>query len=61
LIDVSEVLAASVIALMMEAVSTSATSVSFYQTTRHNIPDDIYREEQVKLPLILFYSEDPLM
>jgi hypothetical protein len=28
------------IALMMEAVSTSETSVSFYQTTRHNIPED---------------------
>jgi hypothetical protein len=37
--DVSEVLTAS-IALMMEAVSTSETSVSFYQTTRRNIPED---------------------
>jgi hypothetical protein len=25
---------------MMEAVSTSETSVSFYETTRHNIPED---------------------
>jgi hypothetical protein len=27
-------------ALMMEAVSTSETSVSFYETTRRNIPED---------------------
>jgi hypothetical protein len=25
---------------MMEAVTTSETSVNFYQTTRHNIPED---------------------
>jgi hypothetical protein len=40
LTDVSEVLIASVIALMMEAVSTSQTSANFYQTTRRNIPED---------------------
>jgi hypothetical protein len=28
------------IALMMAAVSTSETSVNFYQTTRHNKPQD---------------------
>jgi hypothetical protein len=28
------------IALMMEAVNTSETSVNFYQTTRRNIPED---------------------
>jgi hypothetical protein len=28
------------IALMMEAASTSETSVNFYQTTRRNIPED---------------------
>jgi hypothetical protein len=40
--DVSEVLVASIIsiALMMEAASTSETSVSFYQTTRRNNPED---------------------
>jgi hypothetical protein len=27
-------------ALMMEAASTSETSVNFYQTTRHNNPED---------------------
>jgi hypothetical protein len=27
------------IVLMMEAISTSETTVSFYQTTRRNIPD----------------------
>jgi hypothetical protein len=31
-----------VIALMMEAVSTFETSVSFYQTTRRNISEDSY-------------------
>jgi hypothetical protein len=44
LADVSEVLTASIIsklvALMMEAVSTSETSVSIYQTARCNIPED---------------------
>jgi hypothetical protein len=33
-------LAASNIALMMEAASTSETSVNFYQTTRRNNPED---------------------
>jgi hypothetical protein len=28
------------IALMMEAASTSETSVNFYQTARHNNPED---------------------
>jgi hypothetical protein len=38
---VSEVLVASVIiALMMEAASTSETWVNFYQTTRLNIPEN---------------------
>jgi hypothetical protein len=43
-INVSEVLAASIIraiiALMMEAASTSETSVNFYQTLRRNNPED---------------------
>jgi hypothetical protein len=41
--DVSEVLTAYIIraiALMTEAVCTSETSLNFYQTTRHNIPED---------------------
>jgi hypothetical protein len=39
--NVPEVLAASIIkAMMMEATSTSETSVSFYQTAWHNIPKD---------------------
>jgi hypothetical protein len=37
--DVSEVLVASIIALMMEAASTSETSVNFYQITWHNNPE----------------------
>jgi hypothetical protein len=31
---------APIIALMMEAASTSETSVNFYQTTRRNNPED---------------------
>jgi hypothetical protein len=40
LTDVSEVLTASNIKAMMEAVSTSETSVNIYQTTRRIIPED---------------------
>jgi hypothetical protein len=35
-----EVIASIVIALMMEAVSTSETSLSFYETAQLNIPED---------------------
>jgi hypothetical protein len=39
--DVSDVLTAFIIRLMMmEAVSTSETSVNFYQITRRNAPED---------------------
>jgi hypothetical protein len=39
--NVSKVLTASIIiALMMEAVNTSETSINFYQTTWCNIPED---------------------
>jgi hypothetical protein len=40
--NVSEVLAASIIiiALIMDAASTSGTSVNFYQSTRHYNPED---------------------
>jgi hypothetical protein len=41
LTDISEVIIADIInALMMEAVSTSETSVSFYETARSNIPEE---------------------
>jgi hypothetical protein len=50
--DVSEMLAVSIIALMMEAASTSETSVNFYQTTRRINPEDsplhIRRHENLK-------------
>jgi hypothetical protein len=36
------VLTAYVIALMMEAASTSETSINFYQTTRRNNPEERY-------------------
>jgi hypothetical protein len=45
LADVSEtasiIRAMIITALTMEAVSTSETSVNFYETTRRNIPEDI--------------------
>jgi hypothetical protein len=40
LTDISDVLTAFFITLWMEAVSTSETSVNFYQTTQHNNPED---------------------
>jgi hypothetical protein len=40
LTDVSEVRAASIIALMMEAARTSETSVNFQLRTRQYIPED---------------------
>jgi hypothetical protein len=50
--DVSEVLVASIIRAMMEAASTSETSVNFYQTTRRNNPEDSHlhtrRRENLK-------------
>jgi hypothetical protein len=55
LTDVSEVLTVSnirVITLMMEATSTSETSVNIYQTTRRNIPEGSHhhtrRREKLK-------------
>jgi hypothetical protein len=45
-----------VIALMMEAISTSKTSVNFYQTTRRNIPENSHlrtgRRENLKSHII---------
>jgi hypothetical protein len=38
--EVSEVLVASIVALIMEAASISQTSENFYQTTLRNNPDD---------------------
>jgi hypothetical protein len=67
--EVSDVLPAStirVIALMMEAVSTSITSVNFYETVRRNIPEDSHlhtrRRENLKSHLVLFrYAPKPLV
>jgi hypothetical protein len=36
----SEMLKLPIVAVMMEAVNTSETSINFYETTRHNIPGD---------------------
>jgi hypothetical protein len=53
LTDASEVITAFIIrAMMMDAASTSETSVSFYQTTRRNSPEDSHlhprRRENLK-------------
>jgi hypothetical protein len=36
---------------MMEAISTSETSVDFYQITRHNIPEVSHLQEEMKVDL----------
>jgi hypothetical protein len=43
--DVSEVLTASIIKEIDEGISTSETSVNFYQTTLRNIQDDSHLQE----------------
>jgi hypothetical protein len=52
-----------IIALMTEAVSTSETSVNFYQSTRRNIPKDRHfhtcRRENLKSHLISSSSQKP--
>jgi hypothetical protein len=59
LTDVSEVLNAMV--FMMEAVSTSETSDSLYQTFRRNVPEDIHlrsrRRLKCHLKLGIFVSQ----
>jgi hypothetical protein len=51
----ASIIRAMMVALMMEAVSTSETSVIFYQTSRHNIPKDsnlhTRRLQNLKSPL----------
>jgi hypothetical protein len=42
LVDISEVLTASIFALIMKAVSISETSVYFHETTRRNIKDGTF-------------------
>jgi hypothetical protein len=41
---------------MMDAANASETSVNFYQTTRHNNPEDshlhIHRREKLKCPFL---------
>jgi hypothetical protein len=62
--DVSEVLAAFIIkVMMMEAASTSETSVDFYQSTRRNNPEDSHlrtlRRENLKshiMKLFMYYD-----
>jgi hypothetical protein len=44
------------IAVMMEAVSTSETSVNFYQTTRRNIPEDSHLRKSGRLDFNDRYS-----
>jgi hypothetical protein len=58
--DVSEVLAASIIAPMIKAASTSETFVNFYQTTRRYNPEDshlrTHRRENLKSHIIKNYD-----
>jgi hypothetical protein len=58
--DISEVLTASIITLMMEAVSTSEMSVNFYKTTWRNIPEDsllhTHHCENLKSHQLKFYQ-----
>jgi hypothetical protein len=55
-----EVLAASIIALMMEAGSIAKTSVKFYQTARRNSPEDshlhIRSRENLKSHFLFNYN-----
>jgi hypothetical protein len=48
------------IALMMETASTSETSLSFYQTAKHNTPEDTHldtrRRENLKSHVMLVSS-----
>jgi hypothetical protein len=39
---VSKDITASIVVLMMEAISTSATSINFHKTIKRNIPEDSY-------------------
>jgi hypothetical protein len=48
---------ATIIALMMEALSTSETSVNFYEATRRNIPEDSHL--QIKRSPQRFISDTP--
>jgi hypothetical protein len=48
----------NIIALMMEAASTSETSVNFYQTARRNIPEDSHLQEEQKYKVAVKVSTD---
>jgi hypothetical protein len=60
--DVSELLNASSIMTMMEAVSTSETSVNFYPTTRRKIPEDsqLHTRRRENLKSHQFIARSPL-
>jgi hypothetical protein len=49
---------ASIIALMMEAVSKSETSVNFYEIIRRNIPEDIFILAAVRKSEISYLYHD---
>jgi hypothetical protein len=48
-----------IIALMMEAASTSETSVSFYQTTLRNNPEDSHLQPFIWLNYKIFFVLAP--
>jgi hypothetical protein len=50
------VVAPSTIALLMEAASTTDTSVNFYHSTRRNIPEDGHLQKSPPPPVSLFWA-----
>jgi hypothetical protein len=58
-IDVLEVLSAIIIALMMEAASTSETSENFYQIIRRNKPEDSHLQHIFSLHKTLLLGNYP--
>jgi hypothetical protein len=56
--EISEVLTVSITSLMMDASSTSETSVNLYETTWHNIPEDSHLLFQSIIAYLLCASLD---
>jgi hypothetical protein len=50
-----------VIALMMEAVSTSETSMNFYETARRNIPEDNHLQQKISLTIGIYRKYSVIM
>jgi hypothetical protein len=59
LTNVSDVFTASIITLMMEAVSTSEMSVNFYHTKLRNIPEDSHIHTHRRQNLKYHHGNEP--